>query len=152
MPNTLPVRYRGAIFGHALVDESDHARLSAFRWLWDGKYVIRNSKRNGRPCNVKLHHDVVGKRPPLVVDHINGNKLDNTRSNLRHCSKSLNTANYHARTRSASGLRGAFKERAKRKYSSHIIVNKKYVYLGTFSSALDAHAAYQTARHTYYGL
>lgn len=84
--------------GQTIVSEEDYEELSKFRWFKStGGYAHRqwNEHRNGwyRHHDIWMHR-VVNKTPPkLFTDHINGNKLDNRRSNLRTCNKAQNTAN-----------------------------------------------------------
>jgi hypothetical protein len=67
------------------LDEADYERLSKHRWHMGGRgYAYRSAGRAGVPT-IAMHREVLGLQPGggVEVDHINRNKLDNRRSNLR---------------------------------------------------------------------
>lgn len=76
----------------ALVDEEDFKRINYYKWFLDKNgYAVANLNYK----QIKMHHLVIGKPPEKVdlhvTDHINSNKLDNRKSNLRHVSNRFNT-------------------------------------------------------------
>lgn len=80
----------------------------------------------------------------LLIDHINGNILDNRLENLRACTSSQNLGNMHKVKR--NGLQGAFYLKDRGKWRSAIKVEGVTHYLGTFNSEMDAHLAYKKAK------
>ncbi len=107
-PDDLAIRYIPLTKGHyAIVDADDYERINAFLWV---SHHDKNSdyaqhtlpKCNGKQRNEKLHHAIMGIPPKgLMIDHINGNGLDNRKSNLRLVSNRANCANHHYRKRSS---------------------------------------------------
>lgn len=99
---------------------------------------------------VFLAHRVIwlmqtGEWPSGTIDHINGIKTDNRWVNLRDITHAQNGQNVrNARRNSSSGLLGAFPKRGK--WFSSIKTNSKPIYLGTFNTAEEAHAAYLAAK------
>lgn len=89
-----------------------------------------------------------GVWPDGEVDHINGDKLDNSAANLRSVSKSGNMQNIRQAfvSNTSSGLLGVSVERKTGRFYSRICVNGKQKMLGTFGSAEDAHSAYVQAK------
>lgn len=85
--------------GHTLVDESDYERVAQHRWFRsENGYVRRQGwtgpqKKGGKHWCVWLHREINQTPDHLFTDHINGNKLDNRRCNLRTATKSDNGAN-----------------------------------------------------------
>ena len=86
--------------------------------------------------------------PYGVIDHINGDGLDNRICNLRDVSQTINAQN-HKETIKKNGLptgvsfcQGGFRAR--------IQVNKKKLFLGVFAKLSDAHGAYKKARSMYH--
>lgn len=75
-----------------------------------------------------------------VIDHINGNPLDNRIVNLRECLNNQNCMNSKTPKSSSTGFKGVSK--CGNKYRSYITKNKKQIHLGLFDTLLDAHEAY----------
>lgn len=80
--------------GTTFVDACDWERLLKFSWSKNGSgHVYRQGLTNGKHWNVFMHR-VVNKTPKgCFTDHINGNKLDNRRCNLRNATKAQNSTN-----------------------------------------------------------
>lgn len=84
-------KYATGKHGVAVVDADDFERLNAYAWKakWNCArnhlYAVRNTVIEGRSVTVRMHREVMGVPPgdPRVVDHLNGNALDNRRVNLR---------------------------------------------------------------------
>lgn len=79
-----------------LVDRADYDRLNQYRWFAAGTkngYAGRSGKRNGKSRILYMHREIMSPPPGFVVDHVNGDTLDNRRSNLRICTKARNSAN-----------------------------------------------------------
>jgi len=92
----------------ALVDPIDWPLVNQFSWNISGPgYLYRGFKLNGVKTGFSMHRFLMGKIPPnMVVDHINGNKLDNRRSNLRVVSVAENSQNQRKSRNPRSGFRG----------------------------------------------
>lgn len=77
-----------------LVDEADFAWLSKRKWAaaksWGGIYA-----KCGQPYagHTRMHRAIMNAPAGMVVDHINGNTLDNRRENLRVCTHQQNMCN-----------------------------------------------------------
>lgn len=81
--------------GYAMISADDVAKVEMSSWRLDSHgYAIKSIKVNKKTKNISLHH-VIYKKPDkgMVIDHINRNKLDNRRENLREVSHSVNSAN-----------------------------------------------------------
>lgn len=87
-----------------------------------------------------------GKWPTRGVDHINGEPSDNRIVNLREANQSQNIAN----SKCKSGTKGVSTARGGR-YRAQIMVNYKYIHLGTFLTIEEAKAAYNQAASEYFG-
>lgn len=87
---------------------------------------------------------MTGEHPKQCIDHIDGNPGNNRFSNLRDLSRGVNAQNRRVSTLSTSGLIGAQKNG--NRWLANIYVDKKRVYLGSFSTAEEAHAAYLAAK------
>jgi hypothetical protein len=84
---------------------------------------------------------------PSVIDHINGDRLDNRLSNLRDVDVQANNDNKHvASRRSVSGLIGASWDKKNKNWRSEAIIDGARVNLGRFPTAQQAHRAYLCAK------
>lgn len=134
----------------AIVDESDLALLSLFRWQLVANdrrshvYASTQVRSGAGGTSVRMHRLIMSAGPGMVVDHRDGDTLNNRRSNLRVCTASENSCNRHA-VWSGSGLKGAFFHRSSGLWRSSIVVRHETHYLGYFKTAEEAHAAYCAA-------
>jgi HNH endonuclease len=81
--------------GEVAVIDDDFAPLLKWKWQRDSMgYPSRGTSFNGKKRHVRLHTVIMGPAPEgFVTDHIDGNKLDNRRANLRFCTQRVNTLN-----------------------------------------------------------
>jgi hypothetical protein len=138
-----------------LVDDEDYEKFSRFKWYLrahrNNTYhtVIRNVPlTNGKKSF--LAREIMGVTDgSILVDHINGNPLDNRRSNLRTCNKSQNSCNRGAPRTNKLDLKGVRKIDGR--YMAQICKNQKGFYLGLFSTPEEAHEAYKAAARVLHG-
>lgn len=83
----------------AIVDDEDFAVISSYAWhpvpQHGGKWKASRRARHNEPepSTVYMARQICGARTGETVDHINGDTLDNRRSNLRICSHAQNCKN-----------------------------------------------------------
>ncbi len=138
----------------AIVDASDYADLSMHKWYFARGYAIRNGSTSEGPNKrhwVRMHRVVVGAQDDEVVDHINGDKLDNRRVNLRRCSQAENARNVKKRPSNTSGYKGVVFFNHKQRWRAVIRINDRAVCLGFFDNAEDAAKAYDVGAVLYHG-
>ena len=138
--------------GVALVDDEDFERISAHRWRMDsrGRYARRSSEERGKGrIEVLMHREVSGFPDGVMTDHINGNRLDNRRSNLRPATNSQNQMN--RKTSSASGFKGVVYVPRKRKWQATIRIQGRTRFLGLFASPDVAARAYDSSAAAAFG-
>lgn len=135
----------------ALVDDRDAERISALRWT-----AQRSDKSESNfyatafrnRATVYMHRVVIDAPRGLLVDHINGNGLDNRRSNLRLADRSQNNVNRGGYTPS-SGFRGVYPQ--KDRFVARIYRQSVPYHLGMYSDPREAAAAYDRAALDFYG-
>jgi len=125
-----------------MASAEDEALLMGAGWyISPSGYLTRRVRGASRDANKEfLHRLVVGATSGEMVDHINGDKLDNRRENLRKCSHADNMKNRKAHRNNGSGFKGVYPDR--KKWRAKITVNGKVHRLGTFENPAEAHAAY----------
>ena len=133
-----------------LVSPED-AHLLTHKWyIGQEGYPQRNVRQADRAISlVRLHQVVAGRVAGMVVDHINGNKLDNRRENLRHCTLSQNFCNTAA-PRGPNPTRGVCLGRNKR-FRAYISRHGKQRTLGTHGTLEAATAARAAAEKEEFG-
>jgi hypothetical protein len=89
-----------------LVDKDDLAELSRYKWHRVNAYAYRSKKSKGKQTNTLMHRQIMDAPKGVQVDHINGNGLDNRRSNLRLASQSGQSANSTSQRTSTSRYKG----------------------------------------------
>lgn len=130
---------------YAIVDAEDYEMLSKYKWSYHRSgYASRNvySHMLGGKEKTKtiFMHRVINKTPKdLVTDHINGDKLDNRKSNLRSVTRSQNAANLMRMPRSNSGYYGVSYHRMTSKWQAYgVYENGKTYYIGIYDTAYEA--------------
>ncbi len=132
-----------------LIDAEDLELVSQHAWTVtvDGyakKYYEKMRSGVRVRWVVHMHRLVMDAKEGQIVDHINQNKLDNRKSNLRFVNRSLNALN-SSKTKSSTGYRGVCRNTQKGKaYKATITLNGKRIHLGMYNTPLEAHAAYLT--------
>ena len=139
--------------GHvALVDDADFEWLNQWKWhVTPRGYARRAVPREGGQRWVLMHRQILDAPPHLWSDHINGNRLDNRRSNLRLVTPLQNGRNkVVARSnRMASRFKGVAKRH--NKWTAAIYPHGKRIHLGYFFTEEDAAHAYDRAARQYFG-
>jgi HNH endonuclease/AP2 domain len=137
----------------ALIDEDDFDQVASIgKWYADKStctfYARKNYWRDGRCFSIKMHRFITGLP---FVDHVNGNGLDNRRSNLRTATDSQNSMNRGRRSDNTSGYKGVSWNRQCQSWEASICMAGKSTYLGLFSAAKTAARAYDMAAIATFG-
>ena len=92
--------------------------------------------------DVLLHVYIIGTNTKVdLLDHINRNKLDCRRTNLRLANKQINSLNREPPKNSTTQVKGVSYDKRRKKYRSYIKINQKQVFLGYFTNIDDADIA-----------
>ncbi len=136
----------------AIVDWEDYDWLTSLaKWSLSGEYAFRRKERKGIGQSILMHSLLIEREVGKVIDHINRNKLDNRRSNLRCCTQSQNLMNRGANKGNSSGFKGVSFCKKDGKWAASICVNYKATNLGKFNTPEEAHAAYCEAGKRLHG-
>jgi hypothetical protein len=122
----------------ALVDEEDYEELMQYNWF----LTIQGYILSG--VNVRMHRVIMNCDKGLFVDHINHNKLDNQKSNLRICTTSQNGMNRVAKKGGTSRYKSVYFNKAAKKWRVSICIDGKSIHLGSYTTELEAAQAYNT--------
>ena len=147
--------------GYKTIIDDEDAHLADFGWKAIVKpsthnlvYAVKKTLGGAKNRKTLILHRVIMENPPrgMVVDHINGDTLDNRRCNLRVTTHQENMRNILPRKRSKTGVCGVFlyKKRTD-KFIARIPVNGKNLHLGVFETIEDAAKARADAEIKYWG-
>ena len=129
----------------ALVDDEDFETLNQFRWyamkykrtVYAGRHIVVNGNR----ATQFLQWDILNGKG---IDHIDGNGLNNQKSNLRFCTISENQMNSRKRENTSSIYKGVHFNNRNKKWKAQIYINEKSIHLGYFTNEIEAAKAYNT--------
>jgi hypothetical protein len=122
----------------AIVDAEDFDFISSYNWSYINGYAVSNIG-----YKTSYMHRILNKTPDCFqTDHINGNKLDNRKSNLRQANFSQNNCNKSKTSNNSSGYKGVSWHKKSEKWRADIKINKKQTSLGLFNCKETAAVAY----------
>lgn len=132
-----------------LIDSEDLNLFNSKIWTYDkmSGYTVNMTKGK----KIYLHRFLLNAEKGQLVDHINGNKLDNRRTNLRFCLAKENTKNRKMSRRNTTGIKGVSFNKNLKKYEVSICVDYKTINVGYYSDIIDAKNAYNAASIKYHG-
>jgi hypothetical protein len=133
------------------VSDCDYEAVSSFgKWQF-GRYAHCSRRVNGKQRSVSMHRFLMNPPEGKMVDHINGDSLDNRRENLRICDSSENAANMSPRIGLTSVYKGVSWDKSKGKWKADIRCRDKKLSLGRFSSEVDAAKVYNSKAKELFG-
>ncbi len=128
------------------ISASDLDTFNSRKWhLSSNGYVVWRGMFEGKKRTIRLHREVMGVTEGQFVDHIDGNKLNNSRRNLRVCTYSQNRCNVGMRSNNTTGYKGVSLIRSTGKYRAQIRGAWGSKNLGHFNTAEEAARVYDRA-------
>jgi len=125
--------------GHyAFVDAADYEWLNRYRWFFRNGYAAR--REHGK--TVFMHRQIMQPPDGMFVDHIDGNRANNCRCNLRVCTRRENLRNQGKRAGCLSRYKGVSYDRRDRNWVAAINYDNRRVVLGDFDDEVEAARAY----------
>lgn len=129
---------------YCVIDAADYDHVMTRGWCAARRkkddteyfYAVASSKVD----KILMHRWLLSAKPDELVDHKNGDTLDNRRLNLRLCTKSQNAQNRHV-VLAQSGFKGVIATKSGR-WSAHITKNYRSRHIGTFDTKEEAALAY----------
>lgn len=136
----------------AIADADDYEDLNKYKWCvlksHNNKFYAVRRKNNK---TIIMHRQIMNAPAGLVVDHIDGNSLNNRKSNLRICTQAQNIHNSRPRRNRSSKYKGVFWDKVNKKWSASIRKGDKRIYLGGFDDEIEAALAYDRKAEELFG-
>jgi hypothetical protein len=120
----------------AIIDIQDFKKIKDYHWYLNSSGYV-HCKQKGF-----LHHLIPPYTNKWGKDHIDGDPLNNRRSNLRPCDDSTNQANKRMLSNNTSGFKGVTYNKANKNWRSQVCCNKVIYRLGSFKDKIEAARAY----------
>ena len=135
-----------------IVNADDFEWLNQWSWYCAHGYAVRTVyDENGKPHQLRMHRLIINTPDGLDTDHINGDKLDNQRHNLRPATRSQNVANTFVEKRNKSGYKGVSWKKTNKKWCAQIRVDNVVRHIGLFDKKEEAAKAYNKEAKKYFG-
>lgn len=133
---------------HILIDYDDFEKCKKISWCVDNKgYANGGNRKIG---TVRMHRFILDAPKDKQIDHINRNKLDNRKSNLRIVTNQQNQFNRGLNKNNTSGYKGIHFNKTCKKWCCQITVNGKVVYSELFDNIESAIAKRKSLEDAYY--
>ena len=129
------------------VDDEDYVYLSQWKWCYHCGYARRREGKN----TVHMHRILLNCPDGFEGDHINRNKLDNQKCNLRIVTRQQNVFNRDAFRNSVSEYKGVTWHKGDQRWHAQIRHNNQLLFLGAFNEEKIAAAAYNFYAKKYFG-
>lgn len=139
------------VIGYTIIDTEDIDKISNYKIYKRGNYAYVSINNNK---NISLHRiitNTINESDKIhnPIDHINGNCLDNRKSNLRICTMSENMYNTYRQRNNSTGIRKHIQKGKYVSYQAYISINNKQINLGYFNTEEKAIAARKLAERKY---
>lgn len=146
----------------ARIDDEDAALVAGFKWWahqgndghgWYARGYPLNSPTNR--SQIMMHNLILGVHAGTLVDHLDGDGLNNTRANLRPATRAQNAQNQHIRSDNQTGFKGVGRSqrhgRLYPRWRAKITIEGRTLHLGYFASPAQAAEAYDEAARRHFG-
>lgn len=137
----------------AIVDDQDYENLNQYKWHYSNHgYAARMVRKKQHRSVTFMQWYIVRPLLNTVIDHINGDRLDNRRCNLRMCKKEDNNKNRRVnKSKTSSQYKGVTWRKHAKAWKAYIKLNQKQIHLGYFKNEFDAAIAYNKAAEQLFG-
>ena len=138
---------------YAIVDDDDYEILKKHKWCYSMGYAMRGDYIgdyvNGK--NILMHREIMKTPKGFDTDHIDGDKLNNRKENLRIVTRSQNIMNSKKKSGLSSKYKGVSFYKKTSKWTAQICPKEGRIHLGTFLTEEKAARAYDNKAKELFG-
>jgi|WetSurMetagenome_2_1015567.scaffolds.fasta_scaffold328029_1 hypothetical protein len=139
----------------ALIDKENAIDINQHKWYAVNKGKVSDLYYAATIINKKsisMHRYILKiKDKTIKIDHIDGNGLNNQKSNLRLCKLSENLKNRRIPSNNKTGYKGVSFKKKLNKYRSSIGYSSKSIHLGYYENSIEAAEAYNKKAKELFG-
>lgn len=150
----------------AFIDDEDFHLISSRKWAYhidkknsSNEYAVSSYYEDSKVKAYRMHRVILGiSNPKILIDHIDGNGLNNRRLNLRICTPQQNCRNHKSKNKNSNHLfKGvsnvSYKSNSivKKPFRAHITIDNRYIHLGCFVTQEEAAKSYDLNALKYFG-
>lgn len=137
----------------AKVDDDDFEWLSRWKWHMHNRgYAVRNALLNeSGPKSIRMHRAIMNAPEGVEVDHIDHDKLNNQKNNLRLCTRAENMGNTLIRKDNTSGYKGVDFYKKYKRWRAKIRKDNQLIHIGFFDDPISAAKAYDEMAKKLFG-
>ena len=135
-------------------DIEDYDKIKIYNWYFEKErgYIVTEKRINKKRTTIRLHRLITGlEDKDLFIDHINHNKYDNRKINLRIVTKSQNSQNRKIQSNNTTGYPGVYWDNDREKWTSYIKKDGNSKRIGRYKTFEEAVAARKEAENNYFG-
>lgn len=150
----IEIFYKKKLFDYSLIDDEDWDRCSAYKWRISGSRLVKGYAVFGNAERLRLHRLVLNLQSSdkVIVDHIDGNTLNNCKSNLRVCTPHENQRNRVVnRTKTSSIYKGVHRKKGAKLYFALINTGDKIIQESGYFDEISAAQGYDRLAREYFG-
>lgn len=140
---------------YATIDDDDYELVSKHSWRCVAGYAMTyETGKSHKERKIILMHRLINNTPEgFDTDHVNGDRLDNRKENLRTATRSQNCKNKgKSKVDSTSMFKGVMWDKKSKKWRAYIYDTGRNIYLGLFELEKDAANAYNEASKNLHGV
>ena len=124
----------------ATIDDGDFEKVNQYKWYCSHYgYAVRTERTSEKVIMHWMHRFILDDVDDFEVDHINGDRLDNRKSNLRKCNRNQNCKNTTLPITNTSGYKGVAWHKQRGKWRAFIMLNHKQISLGLYDDKEEAY-------------
>ena len=138
----------------SIIDDEDFKRVSQYKWHFHSTGYAFTHARNTKDKKLRLHRFILNPPKTILIDHINRDKLDNRKENLRFATKQQNGMNSGKKRKFTSSIYKGVqldKRAVQKNYPSIWVARLANKHLGHYQTEKDAAKAYDLKAKELFG-